>query len=140
MSLSKSKIVAKKRIFPRKNALWHFYSLITGPSMTYIDIVLAVNGLDGFFISMRNDKQCPNLDFVWEETKYLDIQYLMCQHVAYSMSSREEDIRKIIADTLASLEFPPTWDEKNQIIKEILYAAARRCLEIALLKPRFIIE
>lgn len=143
MSLSKPepKIIVKRRIFPRTNSLEHFSSLINGPSRTYIDNVLAVYGLKGLFDFMRKDKLCPTLkSVVWEETKYLDLQYLMCQHVAYSISSREEDIRKIIADTLASLEFPPTWDEKNTLVKEILCEQAQRCLEVALLKPRFLIE
>lgn len=140
MSFSNSSVIfVKKPIFPIKKAMWHFNSLIKGPSKTYIDIVFETNGLKGFFIYMGNDKHCRNLDFVWEETKYLDIQYLMCQHVAYTISSREEDIHNIIANAIATLEVSPTWSEKNYLIKEILYAEAQRCLEIALLKPRFLI-
>ena len=85
-------------------------------------------------------KRRQTLDFVWIETKLPAILTLMGEHVAYTMTSREADIRKICADTLASLEVPPSWTEKNDIIAGILRDQAQRCLEVALLKPRFLIE
>ena len=144
MSLSKSMIVVTKPIFPRTNSYVHFLDLIKGATITLIQFYFETSGsLANFFGKMEEidkAKRRQTLDFVWIETKLPAILTLMGEHVAYTMTSREAEIRKIIADTLAILEVPPTWAEKNDIIEAILRDQAQRCLEVALLKPRFIIE
>ena len=147
MSLSKPtsvNIVVKEPIFPTKNAFWHFLDWIKGSTITLIQLYFEGSGsLADFFEKMAeidNANHRRTLHFVWMETKHLDIKILMGEHVAYTMTSREADIRKICADTLASLEVPPSWTEKNDIIAGILRDQAQRCLEVALLKPRFLIE